>query len=138
MLGRVESIEEPSTVIPPILSRDTARPPAFRHPRAVLNGIVWKFRTGMARWDVPERYGSRATSPTRFRRWAENGTFERMFRAAPGQGRRGRGHRVAGVGRLHARPGPPARGRSARRGLRAPGRLRRAIRPGAGSGFTGA
>jgi len=25
--------------------------------RKVLNGIVWKFRTGTAWWDVPERYG---------------------------------------------------------------------------------
>src|SRR5690606_12129014 len=39
----------------------------------------------------------------------------------PGQGRRGRGHRVAGVGRLHDRPSPPARGRSAKRGLHSPG-----------------
>ncbi|MEV5271096.1 transposase [Streptomyces werraensis] len=33
--------------------------------RTVLNGIVWKFRTGTAWWDVPERYGSWATLHTR-------------------------------------------------------------------------
>ncbi|MEV6963229.1 transposase, partial [Streptomyces sp. NPDC051207] len=49
--------------------------------RTVLNGIVWKFRTGTAWRDVPERYGSRATPHTRFRR-AKDGTFERMLRAA--------------------------------------------------------
>lgn len=48
----------------------------------VLNGIVWKFRTGVAWRDVPERYGSWATLHTRFRRWAADGTFERMLRAA--------------------------------------------------------
>lgn len=50
--------------------------------RTVLNGIVWKFRTGVAWRDVPERYGSWATVYTRFRRWAGDGTFERMLRAA--------------------------------------------------------
>ncbi|WP_146214467.1 transposase [Streptomyces sp. ICBB 8177] len=50
--------------------------------RTVLNGIVWKFRTGTAWRDVPERYGSWHTLHTRFRRWALDGTFERMLRAA--------------------------------------------------------
>ncbi|WP_436319328.1 IS5 family transposase [Streptomyces nigra] len=50
--------------------------------RTVLNGIVSKFRTGTAWRDVPERYGSWATLPTRFRRRAKDGTFERMLRAA--------------------------------------------------------
>lgn len=50
--------------------------------RRVLNGIVWKVRTGTAWRDVPERYGPWATLHTRFRRWAKDGTFERMLRAA--------------------------------------------------------
>ncbi|MFE5197926.1 transposase [Streptomyces sp. NPDC056601] len=49
--------------------------------RRVLNGIVWKFRTGTARRDVPERCGSWATLHTRFCRWAKDGTFERTWRA---------------------------------------------------------
>ncbi|MGW0936046.1 IS5 family transposase [Streptomyces sp. NPDC002666] len=50
--------------------------------RTVLNGIVWKFRTGVGWRDVPERYGPWATLHTRFRRWALDGTFDRMLRAA--------------------------------------------------------
>ncbi|WTA94877.1 IS5 family transposase (plasmid) [Streptomyces cyaneofuscatus] len=50
--------------------------------RRVLNGIVWKFRTGTAWRDVPERYGPWATLHTRFRRWAVDGTFDRMLRDA--------------------------------------------------------
>ncbi|MBB5107880.1 transposase, partial [Streptomyces spectabilis] len=50
--------------------------------RKILNGIVWKFRTGTAWRDVPERYGAWATLHTRFRRWAKDGTFERMLHAA--------------------------------------------------------
>ncbi|MFF4138356.1 transposase [Streptomyces mirabilis] len=46
--------------------------------RSVLNGIVWKFRTGTAWRDVPERYGPWATLHTGFRRWAADGTFERI------------------------------------------------------------
>jgi transposase len=54
--------------------------------RTVLNGIVWKFRTGTAWRDMPERYGSWATLHTRFRRWAKDGTFERI-QGAPQPGR---------------------------------------------------
>ncbi len=50
--------------------------------RTVLNGIVWKFRTGAGGRDVPERYGPWATLHTRFRRWALESTFDRMLRAA--------------------------------------------------------
>ncbi|WP_405434986.1 IS5 family transposase [Streptomyces anulatus] len=49
--------------------------------RVVLNGIVWKLRTGSAWRDVPDRYGSWQTLYTRFRRWALDGTFSRMLRA---------------------------------------------------------
>ncbi|GGS32832.1 transposase [Streptomyces nojiriensis] len=61
-------------------------PPAgFGRPRmddrVVLNGIVWKLRTGSAWRDVPERYGSWQTLYTRFRRWALDGTFGRVLRA---------------------------------------------------------
>jgi transposase len=49
--------------------------------RVVLNGIVWKPRTGPAWRDVPERYGSWQTLYTRFRRWALDGAFSRMLRA---------------------------------------------------------
>ncbi|WP_314244892.1 IS5 family transposase [Streptomyces sp. DSM 40907] len=61
-------------------------PPAgFGRPRTddrvVLNGIVWKLRTGSAWRDVSERYGSWQTLYTRFRRWALDGTFGRVLRA---------------------------------------------------------
>ncbi|MFJ1991744.1 transposase [Streptomyces asiaticus] len=41
--------------------------------RRVLNGSVWKFRTGTAWRDVPDRYGPWATLHARFRRWAADG-----------------------------------------------------------------
>ncbi|GAA4098439.1 hypothetical protein GCM10022214_73690 [Actinomadura miaoliensis] len=48
----------------------------------MLNGIVFKFRSGVAWRDVPERYGSWRSLHTRFRRWAADGTFTRMLHAA--------------------------------------------------------
>ncbi|WP_223183873.1 MULTISPECIES: transposase [unclassified Streptomyces] len=50
--------------------------------RRILNGIVWKFRTGTAWRDVPERSDPWATLHTRFRRCAADGTFDRMPQAA--------------------------------------------------------
>jgi transposase len=59
--------------------RVTGRP--RQDDRMVLNGIVWKLRTGTAWRDVPERYGSWQSLYTRFRRWALDGTFTAMLRA---------------------------------------------------------
>ncbi|WP_367141134.1 IS5 family transposase [Streptomyces sp. STD57] len=68
-------------LVQPLLPRPVLGRPRL-DDRTVLNGIVWKFRTGVAWRDVPERYGSWASLHTRFRRWAADGTFERMLQAA--------------------------------------------------------
>ncbi len=49
--------------------------------RRLLNGIVWKIRTGSAWRDVPERYGPWQSLYTWFRRWALDGTFTAMLGA---------------------------------------------------------
>ncbi|MFD9412226.1 IS5 family transposase [Streptomyces sp. NPDC059989] len=68
-------------LVQPLLPRPVLGRPRL-DDRTVLNGIVWKFRTGVAWRDVPERYGPWASLHTRFRRWAADGTFERMLQAA--------------------------------------------------------
>ncbi|WP_406419622.1 IS5 family transposase [Streptomyces sp. NBC_01614] len=65
----------------PLLPRTSMGRPRL-DDRTMLNGIVWKFRAGVAWRDVPERYGSWASLHTRFRRWAADGTFGRMLQAA--------------------------------------------------------
>ena len=50
--------------------------------RRVMNGIVWKIRSGAPWRDVPARYGSWKSIYTRFRRWALDGTFTRMLAGA--------------------------------------------------------
>jgi transposase len=71
-------------LVQPLLPRPVLGRPRL-DDRMVLNGIVWKFRTGVAWRDVPERYGSWASLHTRFRRWAADGTFERMLQTAQAQ-----------------------------------------------------
>ncbi|MFD3469750.1 transposase [Streptomyces sp. NPDC058682] len=71
-------------LVQPLLPRPVLGRPRL-DDRTVLNGIVWKFRTGVAWRDVPDRYGAWASLHTRFRRWASDGTFERMLQAAQAQ-----------------------------------------------------
>lgn len=68
-------------LLEPLLPRSAKGRPRL-DDRTVLNGILWKYRTGVAWRDVPPRYGSWATLHTRFRRWAGDGTFDRILRAA--------------------------------------------------------
>ncbi|WP_079408344.1 transposase [Streptomyces sp. 3211] len=49
--------------------------------RRVLNGIVWKLRTGTEWRDVPARYRPWRSLCTHFRRWALDGTCTRMLAA---------------------------------------------------------
>lgn len=51
----------------------------WRDHRQVINGILWKIRTG-ARWrDLPERYGPWKTCHERLRRWTADGTWDRIL-----------------------------------------------------------
>lgn len=45
--------------------------------RRVLNGLVWRLRTGAPWADIPARYGSHTTCGNRFRRWRKRGSCDR-------------------------------------------------------------
>ena len=47
--------------------------------RQVINGMVYKIRTGISWRDLPERYGPCKTAYTRFRRYALDGVFTRAL-----------------------------------------------------------
>ncbi|MEV7130516.1 IS5 family transposase [Streptomyces sp. NPDC093260] len=47
--------------------------------RQVINGMVYKIRTGTSWRDLPERYGPWQTVYTRFRRYAIDGVFARAL-----------------------------------------------------------
>jgi transposase len=46
--------------------------------RLVLEGIAFRFRTGVPWRDVPERFGSWNTLHKRHCRWADDGTYARL------------------------------------------------------------
>lgn len=54
--------------------------------RQVLNGVVWKIRSGTPWRDVPNRYGKWESIYTRFRRWQQDGMFSRMLAGALAEG----------------------------------------------------
>lgn len=44
--------------------------------RTVVNGILWRIRTGAPWRDLPEKYGKWITVYQRFRRWSQAGIWE--------------------------------------------------------------
>ncbi|MCF3182269.1 IS5 family transposase [Streptomyces polychromogenes] len=49
--------------------------------RQVVNGILFRVRTGIPWRDLPERYGSWKTVYERHRRWSADGTWDRILQA---------------------------------------------------------
>lgn len=47
--------------------------------RRVLNGILWRFRTGSPWAEIPERYGPPTTCYNRFIRWRKAGVWDRLL-----------------------------------------------------------
>ena len=58
--------------------------PAKDH-RAVVEGVLWRLRTGAPGRDLPERYGPWQSAYTRFRRWQAAGVWERALAALQAQ-----------------------------------------------------
>ena len=67
-------------VIAPLLPQNS-RGVARVDDRRVINGILWRFRTGSSWRDVPERYGPRTTLYNRFTRWRAAGVWDRLLDA---------------------------------------------------------
>ena len=45
----------------------------------MINGILWKLRTGAPWRDLPERYGPWQTCADRLYRWRRDGTWDRLL-----------------------------------------------------------
>ncbi len=65
------------------------RPPTGkpnRDHRTIVNGMLWRLRTGAPWRDLPERYGPWETVYSRFRRWRQAGIWDRVLAEVQAEG----------------------------------------------------
>ena len=80
MVRRHELTDEQWAVIESLLPRSGAKGRPRMDDRRVINGMLYKCKTGIAWRDLPERYGPWQTVYNRFWRWARNGTLTMLVR----------------------------------------------------------
>ncbi|CAM5692150.1 hypothetical protein SCHAM137S_06469 [Streptomyces chartreusis] len=51
----------------------------WRDHRQVINGVLYRIRTGVQWRDLPDRYGPWKTVHERHRRWSADGTWEQLL-----------------------------------------------------------
>lgn len=69
-------------LLPPENTGKKGRP--CKDNRIMLNGMLWIARSGCQWRELPEYYGKWQGLYTRFRKWRDNGTLEKVFRALSG------------------------------------------------------
>src|SRR6476646_4167386 len=79
MPGRGELTDAAWAVLAPLLPQNGKRGKQWTDHRQVINGILWKLRTGAPWRDLPERYGPWKTAHERLRIWTADGTWERIL-----------------------------------------------------------
>jgi transposase len=77
---RYELTDREWSIIEPLLPNKPRGVPRV-DDRRVLNGILWRFRTGSPWAEVPERYGPSTTCYNRFVRWRKAGVWDRLLLA---------------------------------------------------------
>ncbi|WP_372478509.1 IS5 family transposase [Streptomyces daghestanicus] len=77
-MRRHELTDQEWALLAPLIPRAAAGRPRVSG-RQVINGMVYKIRTGISWRGLPERYGSWQTVCTRFRRYAIDGVFTRAL-----------------------------------------------------------
>ncbi|MFG2233553.1 IS5 family transposase [Streptomyces sp. NPDC048723] len=77
--GRGELTEAAWEWIEPLLPQVDGRGRPWRDHRQVVNGVLWRLRTGAPWRDLPERYGPWQTVYERFARWEADGTWARLL-----------------------------------------------------------
>jgi transposase len=77
-MRRFELTDEQRKLIAPVLPRQQ-RGGRWNDHRQTLNGMLWVLRCGSPWRDMPERYGSWKTVYSRFRRWTDDSTFDKIL-----------------------------------------------------------
>jgi transposase len=75
VVRRHELTDEQWAVIEPFLPVSGVKGRPRVDDRRVINGMLYKCKTGIAWRDLPERYGPWKTVYNRFWRWSRNGTL---------------------------------------------------------------
>jgi transposase len=75
VVRRHELTDEQWQVVEPLLPVSGAKGRPRIDDRRVINGMLFKAKTGVAWRDLPERYGPWKTVYNRFWRWTRNGTL---------------------------------------------------------------
>ena len=90
MAQRKELTDDEFALIAPLLppERSGKRGHPYQSHRQVLNGVFWVLRSGAPWRDVPERYGPWTTVYDRFRRWRDDGTWQRIVNALQARARK--------------------------------------------------
>ena len=65
--------------IEPLLPQLEGRGRPWRDHRQVVNGVLWRLRTGAPWRDLPKRYGPSQTVYERFARWEADGTWAKLL-----------------------------------------------------------
>ncbi|MFC9285831.1 IS5 family transposase [Streptomyces sp. NPDC057052] len=78
VIRRHELTDQEWKLLAPLIPRAATGRPRVSD-RQVVNGMVYKIRTGISWRDLPERYGPWQTVYTRFRRYALDGVFTRAL-----------------------------------------------------------
>ncbi len=77
---RYELTDKEWFIIEPLLPNKPRGVPRV-DDRRVLNGILWRFRSGAPWAEIPERYGPSTTCYNRFVRWRKAGVWDRLLAA---------------------------------------------------------
>ncbi|RLU83596.1 IS5/IS1182 family transposase [Streptomyces griseocarneus] len=80
-MGRGDLSEAGWARLKPHLPRNTGRGGRWKSHRRVINGILFRQRTGIPWRDLPPRFGKWKTVYDRHRRWSADGTWDRLLRA---------------------------------------------------------
>ncbi len=80
-VGRGDLSNEAWARIVGLLPTNGKRGQQWRDHRQIINGILWKLRTGAPWRDLPGRYGPWQTCYDRFVRWRRDGTWDALFTA---------------------------------------------------------
>jgi transposase len=78
-MNRTDLSERQWRQLAPHLPPNPHRGHTYVEHRRVLNGILWRLKTGAPWRDVPERYGPWQTCYDRFVRWSRDGTWQRIL-----------------------------------------------------------